>query len=153
MPFLFVHHRDPLPPLMYQGQPRACMMCYCGCSCHCSAAARVLLLCTCYCCAGLLLLLLCLRYVFAANSRENCYLAKSPPLGDVSPHLEVERRTHLLRKRFEYRLLTDICLASLRRSHTSVGFVRYVPVHYAAAAAAAAEFAAPTQSPALCTAE
>ena len=46
------------------------------------------LLCTCYCCAVLLLLMLCLRYVVAANPRDNGILCESPPLEDMSPHLE-----------------------------------------------------------------
>ena len=81
MPFLLVRHRTPLPRLMCQGQPRACMLGYCGCSCRCPAAALVLLLCTCYYCAVLLLLLPCLRYVFAANPRENGYYPSHPLSG------------------------------------------------------------------------
>ena len=35
-------------------------------------------------------------------------MCKSPPLGDVYPHLEDDRLIHLLRKLYEYRLVIDI---------------------------------------------
>ena len=66
MLFLLVRHRALLPRLM----------CYYSCACRCSADDLVLLLIRCYYCVVLLLLLLCLRYVFAANPRENGYYGR-----------------------------------------------------------------------------
>ena len=90
--FLLVRHRVPAPRLVRQGQPRACMMCYCGwsCSCRCSDAALLLLLCTCYYRAVLLLLLLCMGDVFAANPNENGYYASQPLAGGCPRILELK---------------------------------------------------------------
>ena len=101
--FLLVRHRPPLPRLLCQGQPRACMMCYCCCRYSDAAAMHVLLLCCsaaaaaaaaamsaiCFCCKPPRALLLC----------------KSISLGNVSSHLMAERRIHLLRG---YRLAIGI---------------------------------------------
>ena len=121
--FLLVRHRAPLPRLLCQGQPRACMMCYCCCfCCRCSAAARELLLYMC-CCRAVLLLLLCPRYVFAADPGEHGYYASQPFSVMCLRNLKAERRTHLLRMLCEYRLAVDIYLTSRRRSRARVVFV------------------------------
>ena len=114
LPF-FVRHQAPLPPLMCQGQPRACMMCYFGCSCRSSAPALVLLLCTCYYyCAILPLFLLCLRYLFVANPLGNGYYASHPLSGMyVPPHLDVERWARLTRRRIRAIRTCTLCCCYL----------------------------------------
>ena len=47
MTFLLVRHQAPLPQLLCQGQPRACMMFY---SCYVCDVALLLCCCCCCCC-------------------------------------------------------------------------------------------------------
>ena len=102
---------------------------YCGCSCRCYAAALVLLLCTCcyyttttavlfYCCCSCSVCDMFLLLIPVSM----WLLCKSPPLGDVYPHLEAERPVHLLRKLYEYRLVIDILFGILAEISCQLSF-------------------------------
>ena len=160
--FPLVLHRAPLPRLLFQGQPRACMMCCyccCCCCCRCSSAALVLLLCICGYCPVLLLLLLllCMEYVFAANPREHGKYA-SQPLSVMWFRIKAELRTHLLRKLYEYRLVIDIfwrlAEVSCQRSFLMIRTCTLCCwCLLLVLGACCCELAAPTYSPALRTVE
>ena len=141
MYFRLVRHRTPRPRLMCYSRGslgRACCATVAApaavlplpwCCWYARATTVLICCCSCFVCDNFFLLIP-VRAVL---------LCKSPPLGEVSPHHEVKKRTHLFRKQYEYRLVIGICLASRRMSRACVVFVRYVPVRYAAA-----EFVAPT---------
>ena len=69
------------------------------CSINVPAAASgvhvVLLLCPCYSCAVCYAAALAMSAIFAAIPHEDGYYCKSPTLGDVPPHLELEKVIHL----------------------------------------------------------